>query len=387
MKITALFEEFFHSEKASGVLLLVCTVVSLLLANFIIGPSYADAWSMRITLPAAGISFSLISVVNDALMAVFFLLVGLEIEREIYVGELSTPKSAALPFIAAIGGSVVPPAIHLAFNYGLPSQPGAGIPMATDIAFAIGLLSLAGKSVPFSLKVFLTALAIIDDLLAIIVISLFYSDTLSFWYLGLAALLFLGLCAMNRIGVNRIWPYIAGGVVLWVLLHNSGIHATIAGVLLAFALPFRDGKEHSPSYRVQRFLHFPVAFGIMPIFALANTGIAADGTIMGALLSPNGLGIIAGLIAGKTIGIAGAVLLAHKTRIAIVPADWRIAHVIGVGFFCGVGFTMSIFISMLAFEGNPALVDSSKIAVLCGSALSALFGFAVLKLFLRDSRA
>jgi Na+:H+ antiporter, NhaA family len=373
-----LFNEFFRSEKASGIILLICTAASLLLANIVFGNSYINLWEKSfsfITIPLSPTTF-----INDGLMTLFFLLVGLEIEREIYIGELSQPKKALLPVIAALGGSLVPPMIHFTLNHGLPSQPGAGIPMATDIAFAIGILSLVGKSVPFSLKVFLTALAIIDDLFAIITISIFYSDSLSFYYLLSALLLFIGLCVLNRCGINRIWVYLLGGAVLWFLMHLSGIHATITGVLLAFALPFRDGKETSPSYKVQHALHYPVAFFIMPLFALANTGIIINHQLTSEIISLNGAGIIAGLFFGKVIGIASSVMVSHKLKITKIPADWTISHIIGAGFLGGIGFTMSIFISILAFNGNDGIINSSKIAVLIGSLMSGIIGYSILKI-------
>jgi NhaA family Na+:H+ antiporter len=312
-------------------------------------------------------------------MTVFFLLVGLEIEREIYIGELSTFKTALLPVVGAIGGSLLPPLIHYAFNRGLPTQAGAGIPMATDIAFAIGILALVGGKIPVSLKVFLTALAIIDDLFAIIVISFFYSSDISCVYLGGAFLLFMFLCVLNRWGVRVLWPYLCGGVLLWILIHNSGIHATITGVLLAFAIPFRGGdKSNSPSYRLQHALHKPVAFIIMPLFALANTGIVISYQLFGKLISGNGLGIILGLVVGKVVGISAAVLIFHKLRVVRIPSNWTVSHLVGVGFLGGIGFTMSIFISILAFGSNSPMSDSSKIAVFTGSLVSGICGYVIL---------
>jgi NhaA family Na+:H+ antiporter len=380
-KAKGLFLEFFNSEKSSGIVLLFCTATSLIFANTVFGATYRNFWNNDIQIPfinGTGISFSLF--INDGLMTIFFLLVGLEIEREIYIGELSHSKKALLPVIAAIGGSLVPPLIHFAFNHGLPTQPGAGIPMATDIAFAIGILSLVGRSIPFSLRVFLTALAIIDDLIAIITISLVYSDTLSFLYLGSALFLSLFLCILNRMGVNKIWPYILGGIVLWIFLHHSGIHATITGVLIAFALPFRDGSRASPSYKVQHALHYPVAFIIMPLFALANTGILFNMSMVSKIISFNGIGIILGLLLGKVIGIGGSIFVSHTLKLVIVPKEWKTTYIIGVGFLGGIGFTMSIFISLIAFKGSNNIIDASKIAVLIGSAFSGLCGYCILKL-------
>jgi NhaA family Na+:H+ antiporter len=378
-KVKSLFNEFFNSEKASGIILLVCTVASLVIANTILGNRYNDFWHGEHIVPYFGIPVSLSLIINDGLMVVFFLLVGLEIERELYVGELSRPRKALLPIIAAVGGSIVPAIIHYAFNRGLPSQAGAGIPMATDIAFAIAIISLVSRSVPFSLKVFITALAIIDDLIAIIIISIFYSGSISLVYLGAAFVLFIILCVLNRLGLNRIWPYLVGGALLWFLLHRSGIHATIAGVLLAFALPFRDGSSTSPSYKVQHALHYPVAFIIMPLFALANTGIILSNNLLSEVISLNGIGIILGLFFGKVIGISSSVLLSHKLNIARIPKEWKVSHIIGVGFLGGIGFTMSIFISILAFQGNESFIVSSKIAILIGSLLSGSCGYIILK--------
>jgi NhaA family Na+:H+ antiporter len=377
-KATILFREFLNSEKASGIILLFCTATSLIIANSGCGNAYTGFWNTEIGL--FGTRLTPLLLINDGLMTVFFLLVGLEIEREIYTGELSGIKKALLPVIAAAGGSIIPPLIHFSFNHGLPSQAGAGIPMATDIAFAIGILSLAGKSVPFSLRIFLTALAIIDDLFAVVTISAFYSGSISLTYLFSALIVFAGLCALNRCGINRISIYLCGGIVLWFLMHQSGIHATVTGVLLAFALPFRDGKKPSPSYRVQHVLHSPVAYFIMPLFALANTGIIMNSRLASEIVSLNGIGIITGLFFGKVAGISGAVLISRKLRITEIPSEWKLSHIIGAGFLGGIGFTMSIFISILAFGGNTEFSDSSKAAILTGSALSGLCGYAILKI-------
>jgi Na+:H+ antiporter, NhaA family len=380
-KASKLFSDFFESEKSSGVILLICTIVSLIFANFIFGHWYDDLWNTRLSIPffPSFKGFTLLQSINDGLMTVFFLLVGLEIEREIYIGELSDVKSALLPILAAVGGCCVPPIIHFYFNHGLLSQPGAGIPMATDIAFAVGIIALAGNAVPFSLKIFITALAIIDDLLAIVTISVFYSSSLHLVYLAAAGVVFGLLILLNRCGVNRILPYIAGGIILWIFMHHSGIHATITGVLLAFAIPFRDGKEKSPSYLVQNYLHRPVGFLIMPLFALANTGIVLNVGLVKEIIYPNSLGIIFGLFFGKVIGIVSATGLAHLLKIAKIPSDWTLRHLIGAGFIGGIGFTMSIFIALLAFENNQLLIEGSKCAILAGSLLSGFCGFILLR--------
>ncbi|HZX74352.1 MAG TPA: Na+/H+ antiporter NhaA, partial [Cyclobacteriaceae bacterium] len=267
MRLTPLFTEFFESEKAGSIILIACTLASLLIANSDFQIPYLNFWNY----PAAGHDIS--HWVNDGLMTIFFLLIGLELEREIYIGELSSIKNALWPTIAALGGMVVPAGIYIYINYGTPTQSGMGIPMATDIAFAIGVLSLLGKRVPASLKVFLTALAVIDDLGAILIIAFFYSGGISLLYLSLALGIFLVLCILNRLKVYILLPYLIGGVAMWYCMLHSGVHATITGVMLAFAIPFSDGGESSISYKLQHWLHKPVSFLILPLFALANTCI------------------------------------------------------------------------------------------------------------------
>ncbi|MCX7736784.1 MAG: Na+/H+ antiporter NhaA, partial [Candidatus Kapabacteria bacterium] len=262
--ISQLFKEFFKSEQAGGIVLLVCALISLILSNFVFHQGYTEIWQVKLA------GWSIEHIINDGLMAIFFLLIGLELEREIYRGELSNIKNAMLPVIAAIGGMLVPAGIHLALNFGTPTKAGFGIPMATDIAFAIGILSILGNRVPLSLKIFLTALAIIDDLGAILTIAIFYTKDLSFINLAISLGIFGVLVILNRLKVHIILPYIIGGIAMWYFMHYSGVHATIAGVLLAFAIPFGDGSKKSPSYKVQHFLHYPVAFFVLPIFALAN---------------------------------------------------------------------------------------------------------------------
>jgi NhaA family Na+:H+ antiporter len=327
--------------------------------------------------------------VNDGLMAIFFLLVGLELERELYVGELSTVKTALLPTIAALGGILVPVAIHLSLNAGSATRAGAGIPMATDIAFALGVLALLGSRVPASLKVFLTALAVMDDLGAVLVIATFYAGGLSWPWLG-GALAMLGvLVGLNRLRVMRLWPYLIGGCVMWACLLQSGVHATLAGVALAFAIPFsaRSEDEESPSHRLENFLHKPVAFAVMPIFALANAGILVDAGWLQALASPNGLGIFAGLLVGKPVGIALATFVAVAIGLCALPGDLRWPHVVGAGILGGIGFTMSIFIANLAFAGQAEVVNASKVAILAASALAGALGFAWLRWCVRPGVA
>lgn len=372
MKLTALFKEFTESEKSAGILLLACTAISLLLSNSSFQDSWISIWNYEFS------SHTVTHWINDGLMTIFFLLIGLELEREIYAGELSSIKSASLPAIAALGGMIVPAGIFLLFNFGKPSQAGAGIPMATDIAFAVGILSLAGNKIPVSLKVFLTALAVIDDLGAIIVIALFYTSTLLYSNLCISIGIFALLIILNRMKVYNLFPYLIGGVIMWYFMLHSGIHATITGVLLAFALPFGKGDKESPSYILQHFLHKPVAFVILPLFAIANTCLIIGNNWHSELLSSNSIGIICGLTIGKPIGIFLFSLLAVTSGIASLPSELKWKHIIGAGCLGGIGFTMSLFITLLAFNDNE-YIDGSKMAILFASLLSGLTGFLILK--------
>lgn len=379
-KLTKLFIDFFESEKTSGIILILCSITSIAIANSGFGTDYLNLWHTKISIGIGdtfSMKYSLEHWINDGLMSIFFLLIGLEIERELYIGELSSPKNASLPIIAAIGGMVTPALFHFLFNNGTATQAGAGIPMATDIAFALGVLALLGNRVPVSLKVFLAALAIIDDLGAILVIALFYQKNFSLLYFALAIGLYVGLLVLNRLGVNRLSAYFIPGIFMWYFMLQSGVHATIAGVLLAFAIPFRNGDEKSPSYKLQHFLHRPVAFIIMPLFALANTGIVLAGNWVPELVSSNSLGIFAGLFAGKPLGIVLFSLLAIKLGLSQLPEDVQWKHIVGAGFLGGIGFTMSIFITLLAF-GTPEVVSSSKISILLSSLLSGIVGFLIL---------
>lgn len=371
---TRLFLDFFKSEKFSGFLLIGCTALSLLVANSSWGENYAHFWHH----PFAGLTVEL--WINDGLMAVFFLLVGLEIEREIYIGELSTFRLAILPIVAALGGMLVPAGIHLLLNNGTPTASGAGIPMATDIAFALGILSLAGKAVPPAIKVFLTALAIIDDLGAILVIALFYTEQLSILYLSIALLTFALLFFLGKKGITRGWVYGIGGLVLWYCMFRSGVHATISGVLLAFAIPFGKGGNQSLSARLQHFLHPIVAYFIVPVFALANTGIILSGEILHTLGSVNSLGIMMGLTLGKPIGIVLFSAVAVQIKTASLPSGVAWKHIMAAGMLAGIGFTMSIFITILAFPDSATIV-SSKVAILVASLLSAFIGLFIFRLF------
>lgn len=324
MKATKLFKEFFDSEKSGGLTLIVCTIISLIIANSTFGADYQHFWQTQFQ----GHSFE--HWINDGLMTIFFLLIGLELEREIYIGELSKLKNALLPIFAAIGGMLVPAGIFLLFNYGTATQAGAGIPMATDIAFALGILSLLGNRVPTSLKVFLTALAVIADLGAIIIIAIFYTKTLLWTNLFIALGIFALLLVLNRMKVRNLIPYLIGGFAMWYFMLHSGVHATITGVLLAFALPFGNGDEKSTSYILQHFLHKPVAFIILPIFALANTAIVFSSEITQTLTENNSLGIALGLIVGKPLGIFLLTFLAVSFGLCKLPTDLNWKSIFGV---------------------------------------------------------
>lgn len=374
-----LFIDFFKSEKAGGFILIGCTMISIVFANSSFSESYLHFWHVPIDLSfyKADLNYSVEHWINDGLMCIFFLLVGLEIERELYIGELSTVKNALLPVIAAVGGMLCPSLIHYLFNAGRDTASGFGIPMATDIAFALGILSLAGNRIPVALKIFLTALAIIDDLGAITVIALFYTKDFQAYYLLASVAIFLLLFIAGKRKVYNIIPYIIGGIIMWYCMLQSGVHASIAGVLLAFAIPFQKESDRGLSYRVQHFLHYPVAYIILPLFALCNTAIVFPSDLSKTLLSYNSVGIISGLIVGKMLGIFGASWLAVKSKIASLSPDIKWDQLLGVAFLGGIGFTMSIFIANLAFSAET-IVTASKISVLMASLLSAIIGLLVL---------
>lgn len=376
MKITKLFSEFFESEKAGGLILVFVTIISLLLANSAWQTGYINFWNTDLG------GHSIVHWINDGLMTIFFLLIGLELEREIYDGELSDLKSAALPIFGAIGGILVPAGIFALLNFGTATQAGTGIPMATDIAFAIGILSLLGNRVPLSLKVFLTALAIIDDLGAIIIIAIFYSTTIAFVNLFISLGIFGLLLLLNRLKVYNLIPYIIGGIAMWYFMLNSGVHATITGVLLAFALPFGSGSKKSSSYILQHFLHKPVAFFILPLFAIANTCIAIGTGWQNSLGHTNSLGIMLGLVIGKPLGIFLFSFIAAGLGLCILPGELKWKNIIGAGFLGGIGFTMSIFITLLAFS-DVEIIKNSKIAILIASVVAGTIGFLWLKFTLK----
>jgi NhaA family Na+:H+ antiporter len=375
-KLTKTFNRFFESERSGGNLLIVCTVLSLAVTNSVLGQDYLRFWQFHV----AGLSIE--HWVNDALMAIFFLLIGLELEREIYVGELSKLKHALLPMVAAVGGMAVPALIHFSLNAGAPTQTGFGSPMATDIAFALGVLAILGKRIPASLKVFVVAFAVIDDLGAIIVIAAFYTAQLSVWYLVGALGVWALLLVLNHVlRVMSLVPYLLGGALMWFLMLSSGVHATIAGVMLAFAIPFSAKAEdaESPSHKLENFLHRPVAFFILPIFALANTGVVMEADWMQDLTSVNSIGIAAGLVVGKPLGVALLCAAAVAIGMARLPSDLRWSHMIGAGILGGIGFTMSIFITNLAFSNAPETINASKMAILLASFTAGLLGFLWLK--------
>ena len=376
------FNDFFNSEKSSGILILFSTLVSISIANSMFGEHYLNFWRIEL------LGFSIEHWVNDGLMAVFFLFIGLELERELYSGELSEFKKALLPFFAAVGGIAIPALIHFVLNADTPTQIGMGIPMATDIAFALGILALLGSRVPVSLKIFLTALAVIDDLGAIVVIAVFYTAELSAMYLAAALCVFGLMVMMNRsLRLVTLLPYLIGGAIMWFLMLKSGVHATIAGVMLAFAIPYssKQGDEESPSHKLEHFLHKPVAYLILPIFALANTGIVFEANWAENLSTANSLGILAGLVIGKPLGIALVTFIVVMLGLCQLPQDMNWKHVLGAGLLAGIGFTMSIFITNLAYVGNSEMITASKIAILFASLTAGTLGFLWLRFIPRTS--
>jgi NhaA family Na+:H+ antiporter len=378
--VTDSFNKFFASEKSSGIFLIVCTVLSLVIANSSVGESYLSIWQKHVG------GLSLEHWINDGLMAIFFLLIGLELERELYNGELSNVKNALLPIVAAIGGMLVPALIHFSMNAGTPTQDGVGIPMATDIAFALGVLAILGSRIPASLKVFVVAFAIMDDLGAIVVIAAFYTTHLSVWYLAGAVGVWILLFALNRfLRVMSLLPYLFGGALMWLLMLQSGVHATIAGVALAFAIPFsaKEDDEQSPSHKLELFLHKPLAFFILPIFALANTGILVEADWVQDVTSTNSIGIAAGLLLGKPLGVMLLCFVAVASGLCRLPPDVNWRHLSGAGILGGIGFTMSIFIANLAFVGNAETTNASKMAILFASLIAGTCGFLWLKFLTR----
>ena len=425
VRIVRPFQDFAHKQSSGGILLIAASLVALVWANSPWGESYAALWHTKLTVGLGEYSLSkdLTHWINDGLMAVFFLVVGLEIKREVLVGELSSVRGAALPVVAAVGGAVVPALIYLAINAGTAGAAGWGITMATDIAFALGVLALLGDRVPVALKVFLTALAIVDDIMAVLVIAVFYTSEISWGALGVGGLFLAALVVANLIGVGKTLVYAVLGVGLWLAFLLSGVHATVAGVLLAFTVPAvsfinpgaflergryilerfekagekgenvlvneeRQGALHAlnraayelepPLHELEHALHPWVVFAIMPLFALANAGVVLGGDFAAALLNPVSLGIVAGLVLGKQLGVTLFAWLAVKSGLSELPRGITWRHVYGAGWLAGIGFTMSLFISDLAFDDGD-LVDAAKLGILVASLIAGVVGWTILR--------
>ena len=375
-KLSKAFNEFFEGEKG-GILLIICTIISLLIANSPIGENYFNFWHLYV----GGLSVE--HWVNDGLMAIFFFLIGLELKREILIGELSDKKSAMLPVFAAVGGMLIPAGIYIFLNRGTVTQSGFGIPMATDIAFAIGILSLLGNRVSPSLKILLTAIAVIDDLGAILIIAFFYTTSLSLVNLLFVLIIFALLFFLNRFKINYVFFYIIGGIAMWYFMLHSGVHSTLAGILLAFVIPF-EGEKESLSSRIEHWLHKPVSLVILPLFALANTAIVFAPGWNNGLTTHGSFGIFAGLIIGKPLGIFLFSFIAVSLGISTLPSDLKWKHILGVGSLAGIGFTMSIFITLLAYQ-DASLITETKIAVLLASLVSGFLGFIWLRYTLKNN--
>lgn len=380
MLITDYFKKFLHSSQSSGILLILSVGISLLIANSSAGVGFQSILDQKIGTDIFQLNYPLSIWINDGLMAIFFLLVGLEIKREIVEGELSTFKSASLPIIAAVGGMLVPALIYYFFTQGTDYAKGWAIPMATDIAFSLAIISMLGKKVPLSVKIFLAALAIVDDLGAILVIAMFYTEQIHWDYMALSALMVAILVIFNMLKFTKHIYYLIPGVFLWYFMHHSGIHATIAGVLLAFTIPTNISTEDiSPLEKLEQKLHMPVNFLIMPLFALANTNITFKDGMVDGLFTDFGYGIIMGLVLGKVVGINLFSWVFIKLKISSLPDKSSWSQMIGAGLLAGIGFTMSIFIALLSFKGHPEIQDEAKFAVLIASGISGFAGYALLK--------
>ena len=377
--ISSPFKWFFKLEAASGLVLLISAILALIISNSDLSSLYFETLNkyLFIGINNFGLKLSVLHWINDALMAIFFFFVTLEIKREFLQGELSNIKQALLPIIAAVGGMVVPALFYVVINFGDPETiNGWAIPSATDIAFSLGVLSLLGKRVPLSLKVFLTALAIIDDLGAILIIALFYSGDLNVMYLSLMLVAFIFLLVANKLNIKIFFPYLLIGLLLWDFTHNSGIHATIAGVLLAMTIPHRKKeKDFSLLIKIEHAISPYVAFGIMPLFAFANAGVSLEGLSLSSLLDKVPLGIVLGLFVGKQLGVFVFSYVSIKLKIAQMPGNSSWYNFYGVGILTGIGFTMSLFVGNLAFVENAQYMDGVKIGVLTGSLLSTLAGY------------
>ena len=374
MIITNYFKKFFQIAQSSGNLLIICVILSLLIANSSLGSNFQELLDFKLG------SYSISLWINDGLMTIFFLLVGLEIKREILEGELSSFKNATLPIFAALGGMLVPAAIFYFFNQGSKYENGWGIPMATDIAFSLAIISMLGKRVPVSIKIFLTALAIVDDLGAIVVIAIFYTEKIETTYLLLCGLVLFILIILNFFKVKRHIFYLIPGAFLWYFMHHSGIHATIAGVLLAFTIPTNESDtEISPLEKLEEKLHTPVNYFIMPLFALANTNIKFHNGMVDGLFTNFGYGIILGLALGKVIGINLFSFIAIKLKLSDLPNNSKWSQMLGAGLLAGIGFTMSIFIALLSYKGELEIQEEAKFAILVASAISGFMGYFLLK--------
>lgn len=379
-----LLQRFLNSEASGGITLIIAAIAAMLFANMDVTQNlYRDFLNtpVELTIGSLEIHKDMLLWINDALMAIFFLSIGLEVKSELVQGSLASRQQAAFPVIAALGGMVVPALVYLLFNaYDPVSRHGWAIPAATDIAFALGVLALLGKRVPVTLKIFLMALAIIDDLGAIVIIALFYTTQLSMLSLGVAAVAIAMLAVMNALNVRRTGLYILVGLVLWTAVLKSGVHATIAGVIIGFFIPLKEQNGRSPAKDLEHVLSPWVAWLILPLFAFANAGVSLEGVTLEGFTSMLPLGIMAGLLFGKPLGISLFTWLALRLKLATLPKGAAFQHIMAVGVLCGIGFTMSIFITTLAFaELEPELVDLAKLGILAGSVLSAVAGYMLLR--------
>lgn len=374
--LTKIYKDFTSSEKNAGLILIFCTIISLVVANSSIGESYIHFWHNKIgfTLLNFDLHYSIEHWINDGLMTIFFLLVGLEIERELYAGELHPIKNAILPIFGAIGGMIFPALIFLLINVGTSNVNGFGIPMGTDIAFALAVFALLGNRVPVSIKILLTAIAIIDDLGSILIIALFYGSDIQYGFLIASLGIFVFLLVLNKLKVHSLIPYLMLGVPMWFFMMQSGIHPTISGVLLAFACPFGSGAENTPSIKLQHRLHLPVAFIILPLFTLANTAIPFKAEFVSGLSGLHSVGIGLGLLIGKPLGILLSFFVITKLKIVKLPEGVTWYDVLALGCIAGIGFTMSIFITHLAFA-DELLIQSSKMMILMASCIAGLIGY------------
>ncbi len=379
MRLSTILRKFISSEKTGGFVIIICTFISMMLANSSLGNQYVNCWNTIF------LGSPLIHWINDGLMSIFFLMIGLELKREFIFGELSNTKVALLPIVSAIGGVIIPIVIFLFFNRNSDVAKAAGIPMATDIAFALGILSVLGDKVSSSLKTFLTTLAVIDDLLAIVAIAFFYSNSISNFNLGITIALILILYILNRLKTKNLTLYLLGGLAMWYFMLHSGIHATLAGVCLALLIPIEKDKNASASVKLQLALHKPVAFIIVPLFVLANTGIILTSNWQNSILSNLSAGITLGLLIGKPLGIYLFSRMSVYTGICKLPNDVTWKHILGVGIIAGIGFTMSIFITLLACK-NQEDIDIAKISIFIASAIAGLIGLVFLRLITKKSK-